>query len=220
MSIGDISLTAGMRNNLVSLQNTAKLVATTQQHLSTGKKVNSALDNPVEFFASQSMLNTANDLSSYKDGMSNAIQMVQAANTTITGLTSLIAQAKSIAQSVIGGTPADRTAAATQYSAVLSQMDLMQADAGFQGVNLLKSGATYDVAFGSGTDKLTLTGQDATSVAGLGLVAGGTSAWAAESNVTTDLGLLDAATAKLRGYEQILMPTFQSSRPDRISPLA
>ena len=56
MSIGDISLTAGMRNNLVSLQNTARLVATTQQHLSTGKKVNSALDNPVSFFASQSML--------------------------------------------------------------------------------------------------------------------------------------------------------------------
>ena len=104
MSIGDISLTAGMRANLVALQNTANLTQTTQQQLSTGKKVNSALDNPLEYFASQNMLSQANSLASYSDGMSNAIQTIQAANQGITGIESLVQQAQSLAQSAMSTT--------------------------------------------------------------------------------------------------------------------
>ncbi len=102
MQIGDITLTSGMLNNLVALQNTASLVNTTQEALSTGKKVNSAIDNPVEFFASQNMLSEANSLAGYGDGMSNMVQTIQAANSGITGITSLLQSAQSIAQSAIG----------------------------------------------------------------------------------------------------------------------
>ncbi len=199
MSIGDISLTAGMRNNLVALQNTANLVATTQAHLSTGKKVNSALDNPVEFFASQNMLNQANDLAAYKDGMSNAVQTIQAATQGITSITTLISAAKSIAQSAIGADAPTQATLITQYNAVLGQIDNVAKESGFQGVNLLAASGSnsLDVTFGTVTgDKLTITGQDASSTTGLSITAA--TDWSTTAKVNTDIGLLDAANITLR----------------------
>lgn len=102
MAINDISLTAGMRSNLTSLQGTVSLLNRTQQRLSSGKAVNTALDNAINFFAAQSLNNRAADLAGFKDGMSNAIQTVQAANQGITTLTSLISSAKAVASSANG----------------------------------------------------------------------------------------------------------------------
>ncbi len=102
MAINDISLTSGMRANLVSLQSTVTLLNRTQQRLSTGKAVNSALDNPVNFFAAQALNNRAADLAGYKDGMSNGIQTIQAANQGISSITTLINAAKALAQSATG----------------------------------------------------------------------------------------------------------------------
>ena len=70
--MSDITLSAGIRQNLLSLQQTADLMATTQNRLATGKKVNSALDNPVSYFTSQSLGNRASDLSSLLDSIGNA----------------------------------------------------------------------------------------------------------------------------------------------------
>jgi flagellin-like hook-associated protein FlgL len=96
MSSG-ITLTAGVRQNLLSLQNTAALMATTQSRLATGKKVNSALDNPTSFFTSQSLSDRASDLNSLLDSIGQATQVLKAADTGITSLTSLVQSAKSIA---------------------------------------------------------------------------------------------------------------------------
>jgi flagellin-like hook-associated protein FlgL len=96
--MSDITLTAGVRQNLLSLQKTADLMATTQNRLATGKKVNSALDNPVSFFTSQSLGDRANDLSSLLDSISNATQTLQAANNGLTSLTKLVQSAQAIAQ--------------------------------------------------------------------------------------------------------------------------
>jgi len=109
MAIDDISLTAGMRANLSSLQNTVSLLNRTQQRLSTGKDVNSALDNPVDFFAAQNLNNRATALAGYKDGMSNAVQTIQAANQGITDITTLLNSAKAIASQVQSSMPADST---------------------------------------------------------------------------------------------------------------
>ena len=98
MAIGDISLTSGMRANLQALQNTSKLLDQTQRRLATGKKVNSALDNPTNFFAAQAHTNRAADLSSLKDGMSEAIQVIKAADEGISSITSMIEAAKGLAQ--------------------------------------------------------------------------------------------------------------------------
>ncbi len=96
--MSDITLTAGVRQNLLSLQNTAALMATTQNRLATGKKVNSALDNPISFFTSQSLSDRANDLNSLLDSISNATQTLQAANNGLTSLTKLVQSAQAIAQ--------------------------------------------------------------------------------------------------------------------------
>ena len=85
-----ITLSAGVRANLLSLQNTAQLMQTTQNRLATGKKVNSALDNPINFFTSQSLQSRAGDLNSLLDSMSNGIQTIQAANNGLTSITSTV----------------------------------------------------------------------------------------------------------------------------------
>src|ERR1700690_3714633 len=208
MSIGDISLTAGMRANLVSLQNTASLTQTTQQHLSTGKKVKSALDNPLEYFASQNMLTQANTLSSFNDAMTNAIQTIQAANQGITGIESLITQAQSLAQSAIGTT--DTTAQdglATQFKNIMTQIDNMAKDSGFQGTNLIGSATiTLTVSFGSGaTDNLAIANQDMTHTTGLGMSAvTSTTAAAGWSTASTNLSDCTTALSKLQSASQSL----------------
>jgi flagellin-like hook-associated protein FlgL len=96
-----IVLSASVRQNLLSLQSTASLLATTQDRLATGKKVNSALDNPTNFFTAQGLDNRASDISNLLDGIGNGIQVLQAANTGITSLQKLVDSAKSIASQVL-----------------------------------------------------------------------------------------------------------------------
>src|SRR6202166_746565 len=96
-----IVLSASVRQNLLSLQNTASLLATTQNDLATGNKVNSALDNPTNYFTAQSLNNRASDISNLLDGIGNGVQVLQAANTGITSLQSLVSSAQSIANQVL-----------------------------------------------------------------------------------------------------------------------
>ncbi|MGH6779147.1 MAG: flagellin [Bradyrhizobium sp.] len=96
-----IVLSASVRQNLLSLQSTAALLATTQNDLATGNKVNTALDNPTEFFTAQSLNNRASDISNLLDGISNGVQVLQAANTGLTSLQALVANAQSIANQVL-----------------------------------------------------------------------------------------------------------------------
>src|SRR3979490_1506811 len=96
-----IVLSASVRQNLLSLQSTAALLATTQNNLATGNKVNSALDNPTEFFTAQGLNNRASDISNLLDGIGNGVQVLQAANTGITALQGYIASAQSIANQVL-----------------------------------------------------------------------------------------------------------------------
>src|SRR3984885_454809 len=96
-----IVLSASVRQNLLSLQSTASLLATTQNDLSTGNKVNSALDNPTSYFTAQGLNNRASDISNLLDGIGNGVQVLQAANTGITSLQSLVANAQSIANQVL-----------------------------------------------------------------------------------------------------------------------
>lgn len=95
----DVVLSAALRNNLLSLQGTQKGIDATQFRLSTGKKVNSALDNPQSFFAAQALTNRASDLTKLLDGIGQSIQVIKAADNGVTALTNLINQAQSIATS-------------------------------------------------------------------------------------------------------------------------
>jgi flagellin len=96
-----IVLSASVRQNLLSLQSTAALLATTQNDLATGNKVNTALDNPTNFFTAEGLNNRASDIGNLLDGIGNGVQVLQAANTGITSLQSLVANAQSIASQVL-----------------------------------------------------------------------------------------------------------------------
>jgi flagellin-like hook-associated protein FlgL len=96
-----VTLSSAVRQNLLSLQSTADLLATTQGRLSSGKKVNSALDNPTNFFTAQSLDARASDISNLLDSVGNGVQVLQAANTGITSLNKLVDTAKSIAGQVL-----------------------------------------------------------------------------------------------------------------------
>ena len=93
----DINLSASIRTNLLSLQSTNALFERTSERLSTGLKVNSALDGTSAFFSAKSLNNRASDLAALKDGMGQAIQTIKAADKGIAALESLVDQAKTIA---------------------------------------------------------------------------------------------------------------------------
>jgi flagellin len=96
-----IVLSAAVRQNLLSLQSTADLLATTQNRLASGKKVNSALDNPTNYFTAQGLDNRASDINNLLDAIGNGVQVLQAANTGLTSLQKLVDTAKSIANQVL-----------------------------------------------------------------------------------------------------------------------
>jgi len=96
--MSDITLTTGIRQNLLSLQQTSNDLTTTQEALATGKKVNSAADNPSSYFTSQNLTDTANSLSALLDQIGQGSQTINAATDGLTGITSLLQQALSTAQ--------------------------------------------------------------------------------------------------------------------------
>lgn len=118
--MAEITLTAAMRSNLLSLQGTQTLLDQTQLRLSTGKKVNSALDNPINFFAAQTLNNRASDLSALLDGMGQSIQALKTTNQAITTLTSYVNQLKSIANSAKGALSSSTSAYAHTGTVSLS----------------------------------------------------------------------------------------------------
>jgi flagellin len=99
--MSEVVLSAAVRQNLLSLQSTANLLATTQEHLATGKKVNSALDNPTNYFTAAGLDARASDIGNLLDSIGNGVQILQAANTGLTSLQKLVDTAKSIATQVL-----------------------------------------------------------------------------------------------------------------------
>jgi flagellin-like hook-associated protein FlgL len=97
----NITLSAGVRQNLLSLQSTAQLLSVTQNRLATGKKVNSALDNPISYFTASSLNSRANDLSKLIDSISNSIKTLEAADNGISSITKLVENAQALAQQAL-----------------------------------------------------------------------------------------------------------------------
>ncbi|MDX1708897.1 MAG: hypothetical protein R3274_09875 [Desulfobacterales bacterium] len=203
MALSTINLTAGMRANLFSLQQTSKDFDITQKRLATGLKVNTALDDPINFFTAQEHKLRATDLASRKDGMSEAIQTIKAANVGVEGINNLIAQAKSLAQSAMSATASDAQIFASQYSTVMTQINQMAADSGYKGVNLLQSGElTVEFAPTAGQSTLKLSGFGDSSgnfnISGLSseVTAGGTN-WVTSGSTTVNTANIQSSINNL-----------------------
>jgi len=156
MSLSNITLSAAVRQNLLSLQGTADLLSTTQGRLATGKKVNSALDNPTNFFTAAGLDSRASDISNLLDSIGNGVQVLQAANTGITSLSKLVDTAKSIANQVLQqplgySTKAnvDVTGAGAGTSAVLTAANLNAGKLAASVITFKTSTSTLAVTFGA-----------------------------------------------------------------------
>ncbi|MBL0701242.1 MAG: hypothetical protein JJV92_10225, partial [Desulfosarcina sp.] len=187
-------------------QNTEKLMNRTQTRLSSGKKVNTSLDDPINFFTAQEHTMRATDLASRKDAMSEAVQTVKAANNGIEAITNLIANAKSLAQSAMSaGSVSEAQTYDSQYQEVLTQIDQVANDSGYKGINLLANDdITVQFAPTTNDSSLDIEGFESCSGAGgLDLTTGGswvdaTSGGGCSSTITEAITSLDSARDDLR----------------------
>ena len=198
----NITLSAGVRANLLSLQNTAEMMSSVQQRLSTGKKVNSAVDNPVNFFTAAGLQARSGDLSTLLDSVSNSVQTIAAADKGISAITKLIESAKSTAKqaqtategtiayagSVTGGAIADDAAVAAltgnltiqvgsgavQTVDLASETTLASLTATLEGLDL---GAGISATLGAGNAiTITSTSSETITIGGTGLAGVGMTA--------------------------------------------
>jgi flagellin-like hook-associated protein FlgL len=195
----EISLTVGMRNNLLALQKTAISLQTTQDRLSSGKKVNTSLDNPTNFFAAQAHMERASDLTDRKDSMNEAVQTIKNGDNGIRAISSLIQSAKALASAAIStNDTVAQTTYFSQYMEIQTQISQLASDSIYRGTNLLNQG-TLNIEFGikTGDARLTVSGFDGTST-GL-TIDNVTTAWGTQAGqATTDLGAMETALSALR----------------------
>jgi len=237
MAIGDIGLTSSMRANLSNLQNTARLMGATEQRLSTGKRVGSAVDNPANFFAAEGANSRANQLTGLKDNISEAIQTVKSADSGIKGVLStiealrgVITQARSAINDTVnsavtlGGAAAGGASGLTgQYNSLVAQLNNLVTDSSYKGTNFLTSGSvTLTVNFNeNATTKIVMSGFNS-GASGLAISGGGTSLTVAGTSGNLTSADLSTATS-LDAMEKTLntaMATLQTKSSEMSSNLS
>ena len=200
----DIVLSAGVRANLLQLQKTSEIITSTQSKLATGKRVNSALDNPINYFTAAGLQNRAGDLGNLLDSMSTGINTIQAANNGITAITKLVQSAQALAsQAMQTSDTTIRASLATQFDAIRTQITQLAGDAGFNGINLLDSGNSSNLTVTlneHGTSSVTITAVDF-SATGLSVNAAANS-WAGTADIGAANTDLTAALSTLRSQSQ------------------
>jgi flagellin len=208
-----ITLSSAVRQNLLSLQNTASLASITQNRLATGKKVNSALDNPVNFFTASGLDSRSNDIANLLDGIGNGVQALKAADTGISSLTNLISTAKSIANQALqaqigystksnvsttigGATSSDLRGTTTYTSATAASNVLFKGAAG--GTSAAVSTTTLGGTIGlyGGTAAVENTAGGTTSITTNTVIYGTTAALATAANNT----FTDGTTLTVNGH--------------------
>jgi len=207
--MSDIVLSSAVRSNLLQLQSTSDLIANTQTKLATGRRVNSALDNPTNYFTAQNLTTRANDLNSLLDTMSTGINTIQAANNGLTSITKMVQSAQSLVSQAQQTTdPTTRASLASQFDSIRTQISQLASDSGINGVNLLNSNNLTITLNETGTSTVTVSGVD-DSASGLSINAS-TNSWANTSDITTAGTQLTAALTSLRSQAQSLSSNLQT----------
>lgn len=184
-----VTLSSGIRDALQSIQKATQDAQVAQTRLATGKKVNTAIDNPLNFFTSAGLNDRATDLSNLQDAMGQAVKTIEAASTGIDGMTKLLQTAQGLASSAAATTDTTtRQSLQKQYATILTQVDELMKNSGYGGSNLL-NGDKLTVKFDGQTTTATLAVQNGFAGAGC---AGTLAALSA-----TNLGLNSASTGTL-----------------------
>ncbi|QLH39189.1 MAG: flagellin [Defluviicoccus sp.] len=197
MSYNDISLSASSRTNLLTLQNTASLIARTQDRLSSGLAVKSATDDAVKYFQAKSLSSRSKDLTERKDSINQGVSALDAALKATDGIETMLQSIKGKLDASRSQTATDRKATQKQINELISQLDKLVDDASYQGLNLLNStGSKLVVRFSEkSTSKLTVNGVDLN--ANKILSAGAFAASSVGSTNVTALGFTQGLSAYL-----------------------
>jgi len=143
MASSQVQLTSAMRANLLQLQKAEKQIGEKQTNLSTGNKVNSALDGPTSYFSAKGLNNRAGDLSSLKEAMGQGISTITAANKGLESISKLVETAKGLTTSAYSSLGDDAASVATrkslaaQFNTLKEQIDKLASDSGYSGKNLI-----------------------------------------------------------------------------------
>jgi flagellin-like hook-associated protein FlgL len=191
-----------MRSNLYALQNTSNMMETTQKRLATGKRVNSALDDPVNFFKSKDHYDRAEDLNAKKDGMNEAIKVIEAANTGIEGIYDLLDQMKSLASAA--KTSSNTSDLANQFDSIRSQIAKMARDSGYGGQNLLNNDSLSVEFNEDGTNTLSVAGTTATTQGSIASVTVDVANFSTNTLIEGAISDIDDAVTNLRTEAQKL----------------
>ena len=170
--MSSIALSSAIRSNLLALQNTSSLTDSTQSHLATGKKVSSAIDNPVAYFQAASLTDRASDFQNSKDNIDQGISNLSTALQGITSIQTLVSQLKGLALSAQSASSSQIGGLVTQYNSLRTQINSLAQDSSYQGLNLIAgTGSQLTVNFSNLTgSNLTVSSVDATTdAAGLNI---------------------------------------------------
>jgi len=188
-----------MRGSLLSLQGNAKTIDRTQERLTTGRKVNSALDNPTNFFASQAALNRASDLSNTKDSIIEGSQTIKAADNGITGITSLLLAMKGLTQAALATSQqSERDSLYLQFTETTNQITSLANDSSYRGTNLNTSQSLTINFNADGSSNLAVSGFDNTAT-GLGISTSSSSATSSAPSVSEGGGGMQIFVRTLTG---------------------
>jgi flagellin-like hook-associated protein FlgL len=220
-----VQLSGSIRSNLLLLQTTQVSLDRTQTRLSTGNKVNSALDGPNAFFSAKSLNQRASDLTGLKDGIGQAISTINGADSGITKIQDLVANAQALTTSALSnlGTDAEsvttRNSLSTQYNAILRQIDKLAQDSGYAGKNLLVgSGLTLGVTASTQSTVNSITGISGATVTNVTKSDTYSVAVSGDGAISADAG--DVATTESdRGISNLQVNGFASTSQNTFSDL-
>lgn len=215
MSSSTITLSSSVMKGLSYLQQIQSDMDSTSYKLTTGKKVNSALDDPISYFAAQNATQRASDLQSCKDSMSQGIEVINAADTGIDSITDLLKSAKSIANSALSASDSTELSDyITQFNDLMDQIDAMASDSDYNGTNLLDSDTLTIIFNESGDSTISITGFDASSsgldIDAVSTTAGATGGWIAtggaadSANIQDSISQINDAISTLRTKSKTL----------------
>ena len=139
--MSDITLTSTQRQTLLSLTQVTSLFNRTQERLNTGKKVNSATDNPVSFFRAESLSDRSSSILGYKANIDQSVQAVTAALNATTAVQNLLGELQGVLEGARGASLSNRISATQQFETIGTQLAQLVKDASFQGLNILSSTA-------------------------------------------------------------------------------
>ena len=203
----EVTLSAAIRTNLLSLSDTSSLIDRTQSRLSTGLKVASPIDDATAFFESKSLSDRAVDLDGRKSEIDQAISSVSTALEAIEAVDSVLRQLKGLAIQAKSATGTQLTSIVTQFNELRDQIDNLANDAEFQGLNLVNDTAsTLTVEFSTvSTSTLTISGVDITvDTANNGLTVASASNFSLTTRIDAALDQIDADITTLRGNASTL----------------